>query len=154
MPRRFLKVLGLAPWVALVCLLGCGEDSSSGGTETPSATPGGTAKPAPTPPPSPSPPEGVVEEDEVLRELSNSLKNQELAAEIRVWVAAQIGATPGPAATRTLVEALSVDDEAVRHAVVDALVAREDPGVKAALEAASAHSDPYVMRKVRERLDQ
>lgn len=102
------------------------------------------------PPPAAEPeePAGVqpgAQGEELVR-LAEALGNPELPADMRAWVARQLGKVDDPAATTALIEALAAAEPEVVEASLQALAGRDDERIPAALEKARASDDPDVRR--------
>jgi len=83
---------------------------------------------------------------EDLARLADALGNPELPADMRAWVAKQLGQVDDPAATTALIEALSAAEPEVVEASLRALAGRDDARIPSALEQARASDDPDVRR--------
>lgn len=88
-----------------------------------------------------------------LVRLAEALGNPELPADMRAWVARQLGQVDDPAATTALIEALAAAEPEVVAASLRALAGRDDDRIPAALEKARASDDPDVRRAAERALE-
>lgn len=85
--------------------------------------------------------------------MSQSVNNEKLPTDMRVWAALQLESIEHPDVSRALIRALDAEDEVLTTAVLQALVGNRDPRVKEAALRAAKHEDETVRQVAKYVLD-